>query len=322
MGNKDQVQMLRYVRDNIGHFGGDPERVTIFGNSGGGIAVGYLVASPMANGLFHRAIIQSGGTLCTPPMDTTTGKQGTVEEVGRVLNCPTQDSQQFLDCLNTKSASDIALVVTLKAVYSLTIEDRENPADNSVFMPDTPFNILDQGRAAKVPVILGNVNAEWIGTALSFLQDTELVDNLNADFVRFAKYLVPGTTVSDEEFLRMKQVYFGNAEIGNGTFTQLSDLISDRALVHCNYQTAKMHAKNGDASSAYLYWLTKPPAKSYVEKSHPEFKAREFGLVHHADELQFLFPYYGYPEIPEGDPDYYEFSRYFVKLWAHFATTG
>lgn len=62
-GLKDQVQALRWIRDNISQFGGDPNNVTLFGESAGGCSVHYHLLSEMSRGLFHKAIVMSGSAL-------------------------------------------------------------------------------------------------------------------------------------------------------------------------------------------------------------------------------------------------------------------
>src|SRR5206468_4576751 len=71
-GLRDVVAGLEWIRDNISAFGGDPGTVTIFGQSGGAGKVSTLLAMPAANGLFHRAIAQSGSALTAMPASTAT----------------------------------------------------------------------------------------------------------------------------------------------------------------------------------------------------------------------------------------------------------
>jgi para-nitrobenzyl esterase len=71
----DLVEALHWVRANIAAFGGDPENVTIFGQSGGGRKVETLLAMPSAKGLFHRAIVESGATLRIASRDTAVRKR-------------------------------------------------------------------------------------------------------------------------------------------------------------------------------------------------------------------------------------------------------
>src|SRR4029077_1711367 len=77
-GLLDQQSALRWVKANIAAFGGDPERITIFGQSAGGTDVGYTMASPLAKGLFRRAIIESGGMFGTagPPPSLASAEEG------------------------------------------------------------------------------------------------------------------------------------------------------------------------------------------------------------------------------------------------------
>ena len=75
-GLQDMIAGLQWVRDNVAAFGGDPSKVTIFGESAGGIAVSMLAVAPAAKGLFHKAISESGGAFA-PPRSGSEGGQST-----------------------------------------------------------------------------------------------------------------------------------------------------------------------------------------------------------------------------------------------------
>ena len=153
-GLMDQQLALRWVRDNILFFGGDPFNVTIFGESAGGLSVFSQLASPPARGLFQKAIIESGAYALT------TQTLATAEAAGTAFAAAAGCSSQTAACLR-------ALPVT-------TILANENPAGytpniDGEFFPLSLGTALATGQFHHVPVIQGSNHDEWrLFTALDF----------------------------------------------------------------------------------------------------------------------------------------------------------
>lgn len=104
-GMKDMVQALRWIKENIAPFGGDPNQVTVMGESAGAMSALYLLISPLAHGLFHGIISMSGSPLMEfaidhNPLDST-------KRLAGYLNCSMENSQVLVDCLMERSAMNI-----------------------------------------------------------------------------------------------------------------------------------------------------------------------------------------------------------------------
>jgi para-nitrobenzyl esterase len=155
-GMFDQLLALQWVRENAAAFGGDPARVTIAGQSAGAVSVCRLIASPLAEGLFHRAILHSGGCPATPLERAEANGQRVAADVG----CAAPDDTP--DCLRTRSMAEI--MATLNPDESSGTESLARNAYDGVIdgyaVPEPPGERIAAGRHHHIPVIVGATSAE------------------------------------------------------------------------------------------------------------------------------------------------------------------
>ncbi len=165
VGMLDIVHALNWVRENIAQFGGDPNMVTIFGQSGGGRKVETLLAMPSAKGLFHRAIIESGATIKLVEIaDATRVADALLSKLG--LNKSQVRELQSLPVDKIMSAY-FAVVRSMK-VDQMTMGF--SPTVDGKALPRHPFHPTASAVSASVPVMIGSTRTELTsrGDAASF----------------------------------------------------------------------------------------------------------------------------------------------------------
>ncbi len=289
-GMLDCVAALEWVRDNIAAFGGDPGKVTIFGESGGAGKVSTLMAMPAAKGLFHRAVAQSGAALKHATADqTTAAAKGLLGQLGL--------SPADIDKLQSLPADDI-----LKAMGKVRGPGAFQPMVDGKAIPHDPFDPGAPLESADVPFLTGTnlTEATFLAdTPLDPLDDGALLDHVK----RF-------TRTEDEEAGKLILLYRAENPGRDNVFVY--QLIASEYWMRASVlQQAERKARLGKAP-VYVYQFNRiSPARG--------------GKLHcpHGSEIPYVFDNpAGAPEICGDAPEAQALADRMSAAWVAFVKTG
>ncbi len=288
-GHRDIVLALEWVRDNIANFGGDPNNVTIFGQSGGGGKVATLMAMPSAKGLFHKAICQSGASIkAVSAADATRAAEALLAK----LNLKHDQIDQLQNMPFDKLTAALAGV---RGVGSGPV------VDGKTLLHD-PFDPGAPEESASIPLLIGTVEEE-----INFFPTTQLDPIDDADLHRRVKQ---STRADDATVDKLIAVYKKGRP--NKSNVEIFQIIStDSGFATSVHTEAERKAAQGKAPVYKYYFTWQSPVR--------EGKLRAY----HTLDIPFVLENVDNGKTMTGTgQDRYALSDKMSAAWAAFARTG
>ncbi|CAN7939174.1 unnamed protein product [Ixodes hexagonus] len=315
-GLHDQLLAMKWVKENIRNFGGNPDDITLMGQSAGAIAIGLHLVSPLSKGLFKRVIMESGSPYFRIADNTKEGPHK-VEKLARALSCAANDMTiashmpEMVDCLRKIDGRELLIMAnTLFGVHALTFF----PIYGDDIIPDDPYKMMEQKKFHKADLLIGTNQDEGsyfvfflFGRALT-LDQTHKITKYEVDlYVTYCLQMLLRKNVSP-----IRNYYLGNLNEKENikALQKAAEAVGDYAILCPTKYFAETFSSM--SNKVHYYQFTHRPSFS----TWPGWVGPT-----HGDEVAFVFgqPFSSPTTATDQERD---LSKLMIEIWTTFAKTG
>ncbi|KAL0860558.1 hypothetical protein ABMA27_009929 [Loxostege sticticalis] len=311
-GMKDQVALLRWVKENIKEFGGNPDDVTISGCSAGGASVDLLLLSKMTNGLFNKAIAMSGANVGVfaaqiDPIENA-------RNYAKNMNYNGDDYDSLVEFYRNASLDELNSYIHIlmaskdsAVVFSPCVE---GDTGGERFLEDTPVNIIKNGDYIRRPLLYGFAKME--GLFRNFLFD-EWESEMNKNFADFLPADLGFRNEEEKQEIarKVKEFYFGEQLVSNKTSINYVEYFTDTMFVYGMQRSLTLQVKSGN-NNIYLF------SYSFVDENSDSVPYSDVkGSTHCTQALAAMDE-----DESKLTPEYVNLKHKMREVWLDFITTG
>uniref|UniRef100_UPI0037E90D69 cocaine esterase n=1 Tax=Semicossyphus pulcher TaxID=241346 RepID=UPI0037E90D69 len=304
-GLLDQVEALRWIQQHIHNFGGNPDLVTVFGESAGGVSVSLLLLSPLTDGLLHHAIAESG----TAAMDLLVANDPlpVTQIVANVSGCSLDSSEKIADCMRN---------IDLNTILTVGQDERLRFPINvdGHFLTKPVDELFNKLELLTVPFMTGVTNDEGGWLLASFFAPQNWTEGMDREQVKnLLSVFYPDPVLAD----LLLNEYIGTGEDRVKNRNGYTELLGDAIFTIPAIKAANAHTDAG--APVYLYQYRHPP--QFLQAKRPSFVKAD-----HGDEIFTVFGYCFTTKHLTIDivctEEEEQLSRTMMSYWGNFAHTG
>ncbi|KAJ8723122.1 hypothetical protein PYW08_003034 [Mythimna loreyi] len=325
-GMKDQVAALRWVKKNISNFGGDPENITIFGESAGAGSVCYHLISPMSKGLFKRAIPQSGAATCFWAVAFEPREKAIL--LAKQLGFESEDDKELYEFFKKQP---------LKALVNLNL-----PVTLAQKSYEIHFGIVSEKDFGQERFFYGDVTEavrnkthEGIDIMTGYTQDEGLIsiqlggplEHIITRAKRYREMFTPKLIQNNCNIIdqlkaarKIRKFYFKDDDVSMENYVQIMKFLNVDMFVYGVMLSAKLNSRK---NKVYLYKFNCKTERNCFDRVFGvDHLTKDMSVVSHCDDLTYLFPIPLFTKKVAQNSETFKVIDRVTKLWTNFAKYG